>query len=288
MIFRHRSRTLNAALFVLVVAVFLNVSRGAEPVSDPKKPAPEKSAAKPSRKNFKLPGLVVDFQKRCVDIEATICLDEGMLELIACTKETKEHESIVTITARPMHVHTALLLLGANNGNPAMRRSVGEGGTRWVDIPPRGDPVDVYLVFRNNEGKVVEHPISDFVTRCEEHPDVLVGAEEGNAQQGDKKFPNTFLFVGSLLHGDGPGPRQYLADRSGNVISIVTFGDELLCLPDVYGHTNDSLMWQIDAAKLPKVGSKVALRLRPRKKPAAKTDNAGVRGTANDTETNRN
>jgi len=66
-----------------------------------------------------LPGLVVDFQNRCVDIKATICLDEGMLELIACTKETKEHESIVTITARPMHVHTALLLLGANNGKPA-------------------------------------------------------------------------------------------------------------------------------------------------------------------------
>jgi len=287
MIFRRR-RTLNAALFALVVAVFFSVSSGAEPASDLEKPVPEKSVAKPSRKNFKLPGLVVDFQKRYVDIEATVCLDEGMLELIACTKETKEHESIVTIAARPMHVHTALLLLGANNGHPAMRRSVSERGTRCVDIPPRGDPVDVYLIFRNNEGKVVEHPISDFVARCEEHLDVLVGADKGNAQQGDKKSPKTFLFAGSLLHGDGPGPRQYLADRSGNVISIVTFGDELLCLPGIRAKANDALMWQIEATKLPKFGSKVTHRLRPPKKPAAKTDNVGVRGTANDTETSQN
>jgi len=287
MILSSLTRSRDAALLTLVVALYSNVGVPAEPASVDK-PAREKSAAKPARKNFKLPGLVVDFQKRCVDLEATICLDEGMLELIACTKETKEHESIVTITARPMHAHTALLLLGANNGNPAMRKSVGEGGTRWVDIPPRGDPVDVYLVFRNSEGKVVEHPISEFVTRSEERPDVLVGAEQGNGQQGDKKFPNTFLFAGSLLVGDGPGPRTYLADRSGSVISIVTFGDELLCLPGVHAKSNDALMWQIDASKLPKVGSKVTLRLRPQKKSLPKAGNAGVRGTENDSETNRN
>jgi hypothetical protein len=273
MIFRRRSRTLDAALFVLVVAVFSNVSRGAGPVSD-HKPAPEKSAAKPARKNFKLPGLVVDFQKRCVDIEATICLDEGMLELIACTKETKEHESIVVVRARPMHIHTALLLLGAQSGNPAIRRPIDEEGTRWIDIPPRGDPVNVSLVFRTKLGKVAEHPISDFVARSKESPDVSVGVEEGDAHRDDKdgKFPSTFLFAGSLLVGDGPGPRTYLADQSGSVISIATFGDELLCLPGVHTKANDALMWQIDATKLPKVGSKVTLRLRPRNKPAARTD----------------
>ena len=121
MILLSLNRSRDAALLTLVVTLFSNVGVGAEPASVDE-PAQEKSAAKPARKNFTLPGLVVDFQKRCVDIEATICLDEGMLELIACTKETKEHESIVTITARPMHVHTALLLLGANNGNPAPKQ----------------------------------------------------------------------------------------------------------------------------------------------------------------------
>ena len=86
--------------------------------------------------------------------------------------------------------------------------------------------------------------------------------------------PTPFLFAGSHLRDNGPGPRQYLADLSGNVISIATFGDELLCLPGVHSEANDALMWQIDATHLPKVGSKVTLRLRPQVKPASKTGKA--------------
>lgn len=275
MIFRCRSRTLDAAFFVLVVALSLNVSRGAESAFGDR-PAPEKSAAKPARKNFRLPGMVVNFQKRCVDIEAAICLDEGMLELIACTKGSKEHESIVAIEARPMHVHTALLLLGANNGNPAMSKPVDEQKTRWIHVPPRGDPVDVYLVFTNEQGKLIEHPISDFVVRPKENPDAPVGADKDHAHRDDthNKFPKSFLFAGSLLAGDGPGPRTYLADQSGSVISIATFGDELLCLPGIHAKANHALMWQVDSTHLPKVGTKVTLRLRPQNKPAAKNEQA--------------
>ncbi len=59
MIFRRRTRSRDAAFLALVVALFSNVSRGAEPASGDK-PAPEKSAAKPARKNVKLPGLVIN------------------------------------------------------------------------------------------------------------------------------------------------------------------------------------------------------------------------------------
>ena len=219
------------------------------------------------------PGLVINFRERCVDIEGSVCLDEGMLELVACRKGSKEHESIVAITARPMHVHTALLLLGANNGNPAMRKAVDEQKKRWINVPPKGDPVDVYLVFEDSDGKMVEHPICEFVARSGKSPDELPAVGEDDARE-DSKFPNTFLFAGSLLHGDGPGPRKYLSDLSGNVISIATFGDELLCLPGVHSDDNGSLMWQVDATKLPKVGSKVTLRLRPQVKPASKAGKA--------------
>jgi len=122
----------------------------------------------------------------------------------------------------------------------------------------------------------VEHPISDFVARSDKDPEGGYGAQEGNEQETGKEseFPKTFLFAGSLLVGEGPGPRTYLADRSGSVISIVTFGDELLCLPGIYAEANDALMWQIDATHLPKVGSKVTLRLRPQRQPDPKAGRA--------------
>lgn len=212
----------------------------------------------PSRQAGKLPGLAIDFQQRCVDIDGTLCLDQGMLELIACTQNTKEHESIVAIRAKPMHIHMALLLLGVKPGHPAMRQPVNEEKTQWIDIPPQGDPVDVFLVFTDEGGRTVEHPISEFVARVAPQSG-QIPAEDAD---GDTAFPATFLFAGSQVRGDGPGPRKYLSDLSGNVISISTFGDELLCLPGVHTQANESLVWQVNGAKLPRVGAKVVLRLR--------------------------
>jgi hypothetical protein len=231
-------------------------------------------ATRPARKNVKLPGIVINFQERCIDIESSVCLDRGALELIACTKGTKEHESIVVIQAKPMHIHAGLLLLGANPGNPAMQKPVNKQKTRWVHLPPAGDPVGVYLVVKNEKGKLVERSISEFVVRSDEDSDQAY--DDGAAKNRKKvKFPNTFLFAGSLLRRNGSGPPTYLSGVSGNVISVSTFGDELLCLPGAHGRDNGLLMWRVDATNLPEIGSKVILRLRPRPRAAATTRKSG-------------
>jgi hypothetical protein len=66
-----------------------------------------------------------------------------------------------------------------------------------------------------------------------------------------------------------------LSDQSGNVISIATFGDELLCLPAIHSQNNEALMWQVNATNLPAVGSNVTLRLRPQLPSAAKAGKSG-------------
>jgi hypothetical protein len=250
------------AFFILALVLFANPGWGAEPARADQ-PAGEKAAPNPALEaaleKLNLPGIAINLKERCVDVDATICLDNGMLELIACTKGTKEHESIVTVGARPAHIHAALLLLGAKNGSPAMRRPTNKEQTEWVDVPPHGDPVEVSLVWKDAKGIVVERPISDFIT----HHD-----SEGNEAAREKKkvrFPNTFVFAGSLLGEPDRTPREYIAESSGDVISISTFGDELLCLPNIEGQDNASLEWQIDPTHLPKLHSKVTLRLRVKK-----------------------
>lgn len=221
-----------------------------------------------TRQPIKLPGLVVDFEKQCVDLEATVCLDEGFLELVACAQGSKEHESIVAVAGRPMHIHTALLLLNANNGNPAMRKLVGETEKRWIDIPPRGDPIEAFFVFKDADGKMIERPVHDFIMRSGEQVGPIGVVKDrvspDPAAAKVDKFPSTFLFSGSQLRDNGPGPRTYLADLSGHVISIATFGDELLCLPNVHSHLNGTLSWRVNPKYLPKVGTKITLRLRPK------------------------
>lgn len=77
-----------------------------------------------------------------------------------------------------------------------------------------------------------------------------------------QKFPDLFVLTGSQLLSNGPGHGRYLAEDSGDVISIPTFGDEVLGLPEVVGQDNDGLMWEINPKHLPPIGTKVRLRLK--------------------------
>ena len=222
-------------------------------------------AAPTPLEKLRFPGVTLNVEERCVDLEGSVCLHRGALELVACSKGTKEHESIVAIAAKPMHVHAALLLLGAKPGSPATREPLGDPPVRWLDVPPKGGPVDVFLVLQGDGGKWVEHPISAFI--------VPARSRSGDAAEGNPKhrFPtHTFVFAGSVLQDNGPGPRRYLCDESGNLISLSTFGDEVLCLPAIHSQENEALPWQVNPTLLPPVGSNVILRLRPQPVPTAK------------------
>ena len=237
--------------FVFGIFIFSCVGWGGEQV-----PRLSPGAEEALRK-LNLSGIKLNLKERCIDVNATVCLHEGLLELVACTKGSKEHESILSIAARPMHIHAAMLLMGARPGTPAMRKARDEARTRWVPVEPAGDPIVVSLVFPDSKGKPQEHPISKFISPAQ--PDEISGIP---AKKKLKTFPASFLFAGSHLVENGSGPKKYVCEQSGNVISISTFGDELLCLPGIHGHQNNGLAWQVNPKGLPRVGEQVILRLR--------------------------
>ena len=241
--------------FIFGIFFFLCVGWGEEPAS---KLSPQMGQA---LRKLNLPGIKLNLKERCVDVNATICLHEGLLELVACTKGSKEHESILSIAARPMHIHTAMLLMGARPGTPAMRKAQDGAPNRWVPVEPAGDPVHVSLVFPDSKGKPQEYPIQKFISPAQ--PDEISGIP---TKKKLATFAASFLFAGSHLVENGAGPRKYVCEQSGNVISISTFGDELLCLPGIHGHQNDGLAWQVNANGLPGIGEQVILRLRPKSK----------------------
>lgn len=216
--------------------------------------------------DLKLPGISINAKKGFIDVDARVALTSGTLEFIACTKNTKEHESIIAVEAKPIHIHTALLLLGAEPGHPAMHRKVGEGDeTYWIHLPPKGDKIHVSLVVKDIEGKPTEHPISAFIEETEDEYDQYLDDSKSDDQEKPKPFPtNNFIFAGSHLHGeDDDQPKRYLADISGHVISISTFGDEVLCLEGIHGHADGRLLWQVNDTHLPALDAKITLRLKP-------------------------
>lgn len=213
-------------------------------------------------RKLKLPGIHLNLNERAIDVNATVCLHQGLLELVACTKGSKEHESIVSVDARPVHIHTALLLLGAQPGTPASRLVQGAEGVRWVPVKPAGDRVQVSLVFPSATGKLQEHPIQNFIAFAQ--PKKISGLSPVKIKP--KRFSADYLFAGSHLMKMGNGPKRYLCEQSGNVISISSFGDELLCLPEIHGQEDDGLFWEVNPEGLPAMGQQVILRLRPIRK----------------------
>lgn len=210
------------------------------------------------------PGLKINREERSVDIKSTVCLEAGFLELVACTQGTKEHEAIVAIETKAIHVHTALLLLKAQAGSPAMSKPVDASRTEWIDVPPSGSEVRVSLLIPDENGKTVERPIRDFVEFSAEEYSGPPPFGKGAPDKEGRLPTSTFLFAGSILSEEKAGqPRRYLAEQSGNVITLSTFGDEMLCLPEIHSHQNGALMWAVNPTHLPPPGTKVILRLRP-------------------------
>ena len=59
------------------------------------------------------------------------------------------------------------------------------------------------------------------------------------------------------------GKSVYLADLNGSILSLVHFGDELLARSTRLTRISDEEAWVSVSDKVPAVGTKVTLRLRP-------------------------
>ncbi|MHC4995243.1 MAG: YdjY domain-containing protein, partial [Planctomycetota bacterium] len=182
-----------------------------------------------------------------VDLEGQICFREGLLELVATVFGGKEHESLVRLEARPRDVHLGLLMIGAKPGSPG----------QWIYLEDKVVPVDptgsvLSLAVRWEEGgQTVERSVGKMVR----------DGRTGRAMGGDR-----FVFAGSHLieprEGDEGGERQYAADLGGDVISLVSFPDEVLALPKAASNSNEEVFWEANTPRVPELGTRVVIRLR--------------------------
>lgn len=206
--------------------------------------AEEESAEQRSPKSPGLPFVEVNLEEGYVDLEGAVCLREGLLELAATVRGGKEHESVFSVKARPQHIHLALLLLGLEPGRPG-RWIYGEETVTPID--PTGDRVRVTVLYER-EGERVERPVSAFIR---------------DRVSGETMEGNEFVFAGSRMGERPDGERYYVADGSGDVISLVSFGDEVLAWPTAASDSNEELIWEADPDQTPPLGTPVVLRLRP-------------------------
>lgn len=192
-------------------------------------------------------GVVADRAKGEVRVAAEVACDRGWLEQAVCKAGTREHESLLAVEALPSTIHAALLLVGAQPGAPGAWTQSPDGAV--ARIPPSGDRVEVLV-----RGAFGERPLSDWI---EDPERARAFPPDGWVFAGSRVRPNT--------RSMGPG-EHYVADRTGSVVGIVTFGDEVVAFREVMPDRAEveSPAWQARTDRMPAPGTRVELVLRPR------------------------
>jgi hypothetical protein len=146
------------AIAVLFLAALLSGADKAPPSEGGQGKAEEKpAAAKPDKLQplNKQGTVLLDLAGKRVLLKSKVVLRQGTLELLCCLKQTKEHESILSVDTKAYVVHTALLALGAKSGQPA----------EFVPEfkPATGQPIDIFLQWTDEQGKLRREPAQKWI-----------------------------------------------------------------------------------------------------------------------------
>ena len=97
--------------------------------------------------------VLLDVPNRRVFVKTNVCFTEGVLEMLLCLTQTKEHESILVFDGKAQTIHAGLLALGLKEGKPSAY-DLDSG----VYTPASGTPLDIVLHWKDREGKLHRMP----------------------------------------------------------------------------------------------------------------------------------
>lgn len=201
--------------------------------ADPPTSAP---TTRPGQAHF--PHLRADLAARQVRVECEALAVDIPLEFFCVLRGTSEHESVLRTSARPEHLHTALLMLGLKPGHP-VRYS--QAANRW--LAPDGPPLRISCEFVK-EGRTVRVPAYALLR---------------NVQTKRPMPPMTWIFVGSALLDNG----AYAADVTGYVVSMVNFEMTVIDVPELASSANETLQWELNPEVMPPAGTPVTMIVEP-------------------------
>jgi hypothetical protein len=250
----------------------------------PTDPVPPPAAAGPVaapglREVF--PHVRVNVAERLVEFDATtspMLVEDPQapllfLEVIACTPDTREHETLVVTKARPSHVHAAMLLIGLVPGEPGHWKLEND---RLVPIDPTGARVAIEFEWTDPRGGAVRRAA----------PTDWIASGRDKSRLGDDRGATGsrpragWVFSGSRIvktsiGPDGaplPAPRDiYEADGAGALIGLASFGGETIAWSRTFSPDAgvDEPEWIADFAPAaavhapPPPNTPVTVRIRP-------------------------
>jgi hypothetical protein len=180
-----------------------------------------------------------DTKRKAVVADGQVCLREGQLEMFACPKGTKEHESIVSVNCQAEEIHAGLLAAGAKPGrtvrfDPEYR-------------PATGQIIDIYVLWKDAEGKSHQVRAQDWVRNF----------------KTKEPLSYDWVFAGSGFSKGEDGREHYKAN-DGDLVCVSNFPTAMLDLPIESSQANSDLLFEALKDHIPPRGTKVRLVFIPR------------------------
>jgi len=197
--------------------------------------------------------LWVDQKNGRVVIIGQVCQTDMVLEMFACLKDTKEHESILAVDVEAFKVHAGLLAIGAEAGHPV----------QWNPeyAPATGSQIEITLSYKDDQGQIqtarAQEWIYDTTTQ--------------------KAMTHDWVFGGSGFWEDAiAGTKEYKAE-GGDFICVANFNSAMLDLPIESSQADSDRMFKAFTEHIPPLGTAVTLTLKPKPKEAeARTATEGA------------
>ncbi len=181
----------------------------------------------------------IDAKRNRVVVDGRVSLRQGVLEMFACPRNTKEHESVVAVDAKAFVLHAALLAVGAETGGPA----------QFVPAyrPPHGTQINVEVFWLDKEGKRQKAKAQEWVRDL----------------RTKQQMTLPWVFAGSGFWLDEETGKQYYQAEAGDLICVSNFSTAMLDVPAESTNVNDGLFFEAFTERIPPLGTPVRVVLSP-------------------------
>jgi hypothetical protein len=217
-------------LILFLITISANLSANSLPVSLPNDSS-DASVTKISATEYKIGSLLLNSERREVYIQGNVNMKKGMIELLACGRTGKLHESVLVLDLVPHELHVALLLLGLEP----------RGNLKYQGDPttPEGDSVEIYVEWNENG-----------VTKKVRGEDMVYNLA------GKKTMERTpWIFTGSrVMNG------VYRADIEQSIVT--TYHDPMTVLDNPLKEGGDDTLYKVNEDLVPAKGTPVRLTIR--------------------------
>src|SRR5262245_5532038 len=160
--------------------------------------------------------------------------------MFACTRNTKEHEAIVSADAKASLVHAGLLSLGAEPVHPARFQPKYE--------PAEGTEIEILVQWKDDKGKMQTARAQDWIRDI----------------RTKKAMTYPFVFGGSVFWKDPESGKLHYQAEGGDFVCVSNFGTAMIDIPVESSKSNDELEFEAFTEKIPPLGAPVRLVFKPK------------------------